>query len=167
MFSVGQYVIYGLHGVCKVEAVGALSFLRGKNERYYTLKPTHATGGTKFYVPIGSDAQMRTAMTKEDALSSLSKLQTMDVKVCCYTKVSALSNHYEDLIAAHDPDGYLRLYKEVCRKEQRLSKQGKKLGLIDRRFYDLAEKLLCGELSVALDETPEQAQNQLRAAACA
>jgi CarD family transcriptional regulator len=43
MFAVGDYIIYGSNGVCKVEAVGLLD-MSGipKDRQYYTLQPIYA-----------------------------------------------------------------------------------------------------------------------------
>ena len=167
LFCIGQYVIYGQHGVCRVVAIGPLDFSRDKGAEYYTLQPLHDANGTKFYVPTRTAAGMRPVITSDDAYANLAHLQQMDVQICRSTKCSVLTRHYQDLIEGQDLAGYLQLYKEICHKEQWLDACGKKLGQVDRRFGELAERMLCDEFSVALRESPAASKDRLHSAACA
>ena len=73
MFSVGEYVIYGYEGVCKVEEVGhpALSGLDRKRE-YYRLTPYYR-GGT-IYAPVDG----RIAMVTKDGSKLAVRRETLE-----------------------------------------------------------------------------------------
>ena len=58
MFSVGEYIIYGVEGVCEVEEAGKLKVAGlDKNREYYRLRPYYH-GGT-IYTPVDGKAAMR------------------------------------------------------------------------------------------------------------
>ena len=52
MFAVGDYIIYGNHGVCRVEKIGTVSLsMADKNKVYYTLRPVYKSEAV-VYAPV-------------------------------------------------------------------------------------------------------------------
>ena len=71
MFAVGDYVIYGYEGVCRIDEIGSpgvSGFDRGR--QYYRLTP-HYRGGT-IYAPVDGRVRMRRVISRE-ALDALAK----------------------------------------------------------------------------------------------
>ena len=55
MYLVGEYIVYGTSGVCKVEAVGPMQMSGvNKDKLYYTLAPLYSKG-SKFFTPVDKD----------------------------------------------------------------------------------------------------------------
>ena len=64
MFAVGDYVIYGYEGVCRIDEIGSpgvSGFDRGR--QYYRLTP-HYRGGT-IYAPVDGRVRMRRVISRE------------------------------------------------------------------------------------------------------
>lgn len=165
MFCVGQYIVYGNSGICRVEAVGTPGFMKNSPKEYYTLRPFYTTNNTRIYVPVNTGVYMRSAITSDEALQYLDYLKNMEVKVFRAPKQNLLAEHYRELIAQQDISGYLRLFKEVCYKEKLAKNSGKKLGQVDLHFYKLAERILSEEFSIVLQETPDCSKKRLYDAA--
>lgn len=161
MFCIGQYIMYSTSGVCRVEAIGTLSFTQNSQKEYYTLRPSYTTSDARIYVPVNTDTLMRNTLTREEALCCLEYLKAMEVQVCGIKKQNLLTEYYRELIASQDINGYLRLFKEVCQKEKLMKKNGKKLGQVDLHFYRLAERMLSEELSIVLQETRDCSKKRL------
>lgn len=78
MFSVGEYIIYGVEGVCMVEEAGRLKVSGlNKNRDYYRLRPYYH-GGT-IYTPVDGKAAMRPVLTRAELDGLLPRLRQMDV----------------------------------------------------------------------------------------
>lgn len=167
MFCIGQCIVYGNSGICRVEEIGTLHFIQNSSEKYYTLRPLYTSGNARIYVPVKSNIFMRNVMTKEEAFLHLEHLKNMEVKVCRLTNQNLLADHYRELIAIQDIDGYLRLFKEIFQKERAAKDNKKKLGQVDLRFYKMAERMLSEELSVVFQETQECSKKRLYDAASA
>ena len=63
MFTPGDYVVYSIEGVCRVEEAGRLNvpgLERGRD--YYRLTPYYRGG--VIYTPVGGKATIRPVMTK-------------------------------------------------------------------------------------------------------
>ena len=65
MFSVGEYIVYGVEGVCRGEEAGKLKVAGlDKNRAYYRLRPYNHDG--TLYTPVDGKAGMRPALTREE-----------------------------------------------------------------------------------------------------
>lgn len=161
MFCIGQYIMYSYSGICRVEAIGTLSFTNDSQKEYYTLRPSYTTTNAKIYVSVNTSAFMREVITREEAFLYLEYLKNMKVKVYRPKKQHVLKTYYQEVIAVQDITGYLRLLKEISQKERLVKKSGKKLGEVDLKFYRLAERMLSEELSIVLKESLESSKKRL------
>ena len=152
-YDVGQYVMYRNNGVCRIEAIGKLGFLQNSDEEYYTLRPPFTTSDEHSYVP-----------TKEEAYTYLDRLNQLEVSPSGIKKRQELVSYYHELLSAEGLNGRLRLLKELSLKEQTEQKRGKRLTTTDEQYKRKTEQLLAEEFAVALEESPEQAKEQLYAA---
>lgn len=164
-YAIGQYVMYRSNGVCRVEAIGKLPFLRGHDELYYTLRQPFAAGAARNYLPVAAeDKYLRAVMTAEDVPGSLAELHTMDVKPCRAGKRQQLVDHYQQLLSSGDLRKHLQVFKEVDLKEQSERAAGRHLSVTEEQFRKKAEQLLSEEFAVALHESPEASRKRLYAA---
>lgn len=149
MFQVGDFMIYGNKGVCKVENVGILdSADMPKDTVYYTLFP-YFLKGSKIYSPVDNDkVNMRPIITKEDAMKLID-----DIKSINSLWVSDEKNRefaYKEAVKKSDCRELIRIIKTIyIRKQSRLI-DGKKVSSLDTKYYKLAEENFYGELSVSL-----------------
>ena len=73
MFSVGEYIVYGVEGVCRVEEAGKLKVAGlDKNRAYYRLRPYYHDG--TIYTPVDGKAVMRPVLTREELERLLPRL---------------------------------------------------------------------------------------------
>lgn len=166
-FQKGQRIVYGNAGVCEVEEIGQKRFADMEAKEYYTLRPIFETGNDRLYVPTASDAALRLIVAPEEAESYLEEMKDLEVEVFNGKGQTALAEHYQELMQKHSIEGYLRLFKEICKKESLQKSKGRKLNAVDKHFYMLAEQLLSEELAVSLQQSPSDMRKTLRAAAAA
>ena len=72
MFQIGDQVVYGPEGVCRVERIETLRVNR-KKAAYYVLSPIHREGAT-IYVPVENEqltARMHRILTEEELAALL------------------------------------------------------------------------------------------------
>ena len=149
MFGVGEYVVYGNDGVCKVDAVGALNVDGRENDKqYYTLLPVYP-GGTRVYCPVGNDkVVMRRILSREETDQLIRDIPEMPVLEVPDER--ARENIYRTALKTCDCHELVRLIKTVhLRRETRLSR-GKKVTAVDEKYFRVAEDQLYGELAIPL-----------------
>ena len=166
LFHPGQLLVYGNIGVCQVDDICTQHFFEDRaGKEYYTLHPFFARNGDKIYVPTSATASLRPILGQKEASSLLDTLKTTDTAVFCSRSQTALMLHYQDLMQANTMPDRLRLFKELCQKEQLQKQKGRKLNPTDMHFYKLTEQLLSEEFAIALNKTPAEMRTTLRRAA--
>ena len=149
MYQVGDYLVYGMEGVCRVEDVGRPKFTGVPRDRlYYTLAPI---GKTDFiYIPVDTQVYMRRPLSREAVLALLETIP--DAPACDDLPADArlLAPYYQDVVASHDCGRLLQLYKTIWCKQQALAGSRRSLSVTDMRYWKQAENLLMGEIAFVL-----------------
>lgn len=150
MYEIGDLIVYGSDGVCRVESIGAPDISGASKDRlYYTLAPLYRTG--KIFTPVDGKVFTRPVITRDEAVCLVRCIHTTEAKVCDTKNLRLLSEHYQAALTSHDCTDLVRLIKAVYLKRQSFAESGRKLGQIDERYLKRAEDLLYGELAVALE----------------
>ena len=79
MFSVGDYVVYGSNGVCKVTEIGPMD-LPGvsKDKLFYTMTPCYIRDSS-LYTPVdNTSVVIRPVMTKDEAENFVDSIKDID-----------------------------------------------------------------------------------------
>jgi len=150
MYKVGQHIIYGFEGVCRVEKIGPVE-IKGaqKNVDYYTLAPVYQNG--KLYVPVESTAYSRPVISREEARALVEDIPNIPYEIFESSNPRTLTEHYQPLLKSNDCRELLRLLRSIYAKKQKGAEKGLRLGQVDERCFKQAEEKLYGELAVALD----------------
>ena len=120
MFSVGEYIIYGVEGVCEVEEAGKLKVAGlDKNREYYRLRPYYH-GGT-IYTPVDGKAVMRPVLTRAELEGLLPRLPELKPLDDVPADSRAAGEYYRAILSEHDCVRLLRLCRTLHNKQQALS----------------------------------------------
>lgn len=149
MFEVGEFVIYGSSGVCRVEKIGALGGRGPERKRqYYTLKPRYSS--ETIYAPVDTEVFMRKVISREEAEQLIERIPELPAVICNDRNTRALTDHYKATLRSHACEDLMQTIKAVYLKGVRAAEQKRKPGQVDQYFGKRAEDLLHGELAVAL-----------------
>lgn len=159
MYKIGDYVIYRQLNVCKIEGIETPSFEADRNKKYYKLRPAFDNkNDTTIYVPVGSNDGLHPVSDEKDVRRALNELPKIKPSVYVAKKPAQLSAYYQELLSSHNLKNYLSLIKEVALKEKT---SAKRLSEIDVRFRNRAERLICEEFAIVLDETPDAIKSKI------
>lgn len=149
MFEVGEYVVYGNSGVCKVEKIGTLDVGGvSKDKLYYTLTPLYLTG-SKVFTPIDNEKViMRPIISKENAMELIDDI--VNVETLWIIDEKKREEVYKEAVKKCDCRELVSIIKTVyLRKQVRLA-EGKKITSSDEKYFKMAEDYLFGELALPL-----------------
>lgn len=149
MYKIGDFIIYGSNGVCKIEDIG-ISDIHGsdKNRIYYTLNPVYEN--SKIFVPVDTSVFMRPIISYEEAQNIIKRIPEMKEMECKEKNSRLLHAHYKDILQTHDCEELLAGMVGIYEKQMNAANKGKKLGQIDDKFMKVAEGLINDEFSIAL-----------------
>lgn len=155
VFQIGDTVIYGIHGVCRIAALETQRINKQKVE--YFVLVSEDQPGSKFYIPSGNPAalgKLRHLITKAQIDEILSaKWNSADVWIA---DENQRKMRYKELITGADPAELVGMVR--CLHQHRLEQAsaGRKFHLCDENFLKDAEKLLSTEFSIVLGIPKDQ-----------
>ena len=161
MFQVGEQVVYGIHGVCRVVDQEERIVDR-KHVTYLALEPVNQDG-SKYLVPTHNAAAMAKLryMLSREELESL--MQSDEVRADGWIKdENQRKQVYRELIGSGDRAKLMCMVRTLHRHKDAQAAAGKKCHLCDENFLRDAEKLLLSEVSIVMDMEPEEAKQYIR-----
>ena len=160
MFSVGEYIVYGVEGVCEVEAAGRMKVSGlDKNREYYRLRPYYH-GGT-IYTPVDGKAVMRPVITRAELERLLPQLQQLRPFDDVPDDLRAAGDYYRGILAGHDCRLLLRLCRTLHEKQKRLASSRTNVSSTELRSWKMAEEMLYGEFGFVLGLRPSEVREFL------
>ncbi len=150
MFEVGDYIIYGNNGVCKITNVGPMD-MPGvpKSKLYYTMTPCYIRDSSIF-TPVDNDrVVMRKVMSRQEAekfLETAEDIDKLDIK-----EEKHREQEYKAAILTCDPTVLVGIIKTIQDRMQDRIAEGKKVTASDTKYIHIAEDSLYGELAISFD----------------
>lgn len=149
MYQIGDLIVYGSTGVCRVGAVETPRHRPGEEERqYYLLRPLYQDGTIR--IPVDTKVFMRPVISREEAEKLIDAIPGMNAEVYHERNFTQLAAHYQEALGSHECSDLIELVMSIYAKKQDAESKKRKFGQVDARFMKRAESLLYGEFSVAL-----------------
>lgn len=150
MYQVGQRIVYGGEGVCRVEQIGPLD-MRGaqKGVEYYTLVPLYRAG--KIFAPVDTTVYTRPVLTRDEVEDLIDRIPQLDEEIYENSNPRLLAEHYQAYLKSYDCEALFCLVRSIHAKGLKAADKGRHLGQVDERSMKRAEEMLHGEIAAALE----------------
>ena len=162
-FEIGQNVIYGTNGLCRVEDIKEMSFITGETKKaYYILEPLRTKASTIF-VPLKNEklvSKMRSVMTKTEIDALL--LGMPDKEIIWESDRRTRADLFHDIITKGVTEELLLLIRCIYMKKKELEALNKNISMTDSKSLEFAEKMVEEEFSYALGIKPAEVGNYIR-----
>lgn len=150
MYKTGQTVLYSSNGVCKITEITQKN-IGGKNVEYYALKPVCSNNSTLF-VPTHSEAlvsKMRPILSACEIKAVLASIdgnggEWIDDK-------NERLEKWRGIICGGDLISLVMLIRVLHERRKIQEQKGRRLHISDERYLKEAEKMVCDEISIALN----------------
>ena len=154
MFNIGDIIIYGAQGICKIDRFETKQIGR-QTANYYVLKPLY-NENTAVFVPVGNE----TLVAKMQSV--LSKTQAQQIGVIETKDENKKRDEYKSVLASGDRERLIAVIKTIRFERDIRRESGKKLNINDEQTLTKAELLLYNELSFVLGRTPDEIQSIMK-----
>ena len=161
MYQIGDQVVYGVHGVCRV--VDQEERMIDRQRRIYLALEPVGQEGSRYLVPTHNAAAMSKlkAMLSARELSDL--MDSQEVRADGWIRDENLRKQtYRELISSGDRAKLMQMVRTLYRHKASQAAAGRKVHLCDDNFLRDAEKLLTGEVSIVMGIDTEQAKQYIR-----
>lgn len=149
MFAVGEYIVYGTNGICRVEEICASPFDATDTRTYYLLVPLNNPMSSTIYTPVNNErVPMRRLMTREEIEVLIRGMADIEELVVPVEKQRR--DLYRTTLGALRPEGYVSVIKTVHRRRAQLAAAHKHFPVTDMEYGRLAKHLLYSEIALVL-----------------
>ena len=156
MFKIGDLIVYGGTGVCRVADI-RVQDIPGldRNRLYYILRPLYQD--CTISIPADNPKVfMRPVISRAEAEALIDRIPSIQSEAFSSPVTRELADYYEAGLKSHDCADLVKLTKSIYAKRRRAQACNKKLGAIDERYMKRAEEMLFGELAAVLEIPREQ-----------
>ncbi len=149
MYQIGELIVYGGTGVCRVEGIETQKQKGAAEPRdYYLLKPLYQDGTIR--IPVDTKVFMRPVISRGEAEGLIDAIPGINAEAYHDRNFTQLAAHYQQALGSHECADLIELVMSIYAKKQYVESRKRKFGQVDARFMKRAENLLYGEFSVAL-----------------
>lgn len=161
MFEIGEYVVYGVKGVCRIEDITHIDIPGADKDRlYYVLSPMGGGSG-KIYAPTDNQKIiMRRVISKEEANELIRDLPNIELLWIPDDKQREAK--YKEALKSGDYRAWASIVKTLHVRGKERTRQGKKITALDERYMRSAENELYSELSLTLGVPKESMESYIR-----
>ncbi len=149
MFSIGDTVIYGADGVCRIVDIQTLD-LTGDSVTYYVLLP-ESENGSKIFVPTENSAlteRIQPLLSKDEIVELVENVKPCEPFWSENTNIR--KQRYSEAVNGGDREMMICLIRELNERKKTLTGKRKRFSVTDERYFKLAQKILYEEFSRAI-----------------
>lgn len=160
VYQIGDKVVCGNKGVCRIEDITELNISGVDKERqYYILKPLYMAAST-VYVPVDTaEKSLRNVMTSEEAKTLLHRIPELPLVEVSNDKF--LEQAYKECLKTDDCAQWIRIIKTISVREKKRQAAGRKITSVDSRYNKIAQDCVFGELAVVLGMSKEAVEEYI------
>lgn len=161
MFEIGEYIVYGVKGVCRIEDITHIDISGADKDRlYYVLAPVGDVSG-RIYAPTDNQKiTMRKVISREEAdqlIEDMPKIEQLWVPDDRQREA-----RYKEAMNTCDYRAWVSIVKTLYIRKQERTAQGKKITALDERYMRTAENELYSELSLTLGIPKDEMEQYIR-----
>lgn len=160
MFRMGDVVLYGIQGICKISGIEVKQI--GKTALdYYVLNPVF-NESTALFVPVDNEkltTKMQNILGIKEVKQLIEKAQQISVLEIC--DEATKRERYREILSSGNREELISLIKTIRLEREKRSKLNKKLNMSDEQTLYKAERLLFNEIAYVLEIEPQEVQKMI------
>ncbi len=161
MFKIGDVVLYGIQGICKISGIEVKQIGRNAFD-YYVLNPVF-NENTALFVPVDNEnltSKMQKILTKTQVKQLIEKIGQIGVLEIC--DEATKREQYREILSSNNREKLVSLIKAIRIEREERSKCNKKLNMSDEQTLYKAERLLFNEIAFVLECDPQEVQKIIK-----
>ena len=162
-FDIGEYVSYGINGMCNIEDIRPMQLSQSVEKMmYYILRPESNPKSTIF-VPVNNQklvSKMRELMTKDEINAMLVRMKDRTLE--WEKDVRFRTESFHEILNTGVNQDLILMIRCLHRKRQELVQLGKKLPARDSNTLKTAERLVEEEFAHVLHIKCEEVSDYIR-----
>jgi len=146
MYQIGEYVVYSIHGVCRILDIERQN-RAGTDVLYYVLSPL-GSSGSRYFVPLDNQlavSKLHRVLTREEFENVFHDLAEVDIQ--WEPDEQRRREKYRIAVQSGDRSGLLQMIGMLYLHKRSLLDSGRKFRIGDETIFREAEKLIHSEVA--------------------
>ena len=157
MFNIGDYIVYGHNGICRVLDITHPDISGIDNNRlYYVLMPQKTKASRLFCPADDNNISIRSVVTEQEARDLIQNSKNIEPLEISNDKTR--DDSYKKAIKSSDLRQWVMVIKTLLIRKKEREKCGKKITATDERYLKIAEEGLYSELALATGREVDEIQ---------
>ncbi|MGN0436439.1 MAG: CarD family transcriptional regulator [Wujia sp.] len=148
MFDIGDYIVYGQNGICKVADITHPEISGADEDRLYYVLIPERTRDSRLFCPADNDKiVIRRIITAEEAKAIIEEAK--DIAPLHVENERARDDSYRSTMKSCDIRAAVSMLKTLLQRKKEREENGKKITATDERYLKQAEEGIFSELAMA------------------
>ena len=149
MFQVGDYIVYGSNGICRVEEITHPDIAGSTPDKLYYVLVPEKTRDSRLFCPTDNNrVVLRSVITAEEAKALLEEVK--EIEPLKIQSERPRDDTYKKAMKSCDLRQCVQMIKALLIRKEEREANGKKVTVTDERYMKLAEDGLYSELALAM-----------------
>lgn len=149
MFQVGDYIVYGSNGICRVEEITHPDIAGSTPDKLYYVLVPEKTRDSRLFCPTDNNrVVLRSVITAEEAKALLEEVK--EIEPLKIKSERQRDDTYKKAMKSCDLRQCVQMIKALLIRKEEREANGKKVTVTDERYMKLAEDGLYSELALAM-----------------
>ena len=149
MFDIGDLIVYGKNGICKVVDITHTDLFGADNDKLYYVLIPEKTRSSRLFCPTDNDKiAIRKVVSEEEARDII--YESRDIEPMAVENERMRDDSYKMAMKSCDLRQCIRVIKALLIRKKEREDSGKKITATDEHYLKLAEEGLYSELSLAM-----------------
>jgi CarD family transcriptional regulator len=159
IYNIGDYVVYGISGVCRFESIEKRNFEGVGEKEYCKLIPVE-TKGSAYYIPTDTlEAKVRRPMTKDEVNAFIDDIPNINTDFEDDTNMRKAD--CRAVIQSGDFRRMIGMTRALYLFRERQKDKGKKMPMADEKNMHTAENIIYSEFAFVLGIHFEQVESYI------
>lgn len=160
MFKIGDYIVYGHNGICRVEDITHPDITGADSGRIYYVLIPEKSKDSRLFCPADNDKiVIRKIISADEAVEIIEESKTIEPLSISNDRMR--DDSYKSVMKSCDPRRCVQVIKALLIRKREREISGKKITATDEKYLKMAEAELCDELAIATGLAREDIKEQI------
>lgn len=164
-YTIGDTIVYGGNGVCKVSGIELKNMFGDGDEQYYVLTPLFINQASTLYVPVNNEkmtSKIKPVISQREATELVKNIP--NIKIEWIEDKNLRKNTFSHLINFGTREDIIGIINLINMHRDALTNEGKRLNMMDEKLLNDALRVMNGEFAVALGILPNEVPDYIHTA---
>ncbi len=155
MFDVGEYIVYGQNGICRIEDITHPDISGYDDDRlYYVLVPERSRESRLFCPTDNTKVVLRKIVTAQEAMEAIDEAESMEPLQVANDCMR--DECYKNVMKSCELKQWIQIIKTLLIRKKEREAAGKKITATDERYLNAAQEVLFTEVSIATGKDKDE-----------